>query len=133
LLQVFLGQDVFALQQPGLAHAGLRRDIDDETFLEAGQLAWRTKSTSACRWFAALDLGRGQVFDLLAVQPGHVRAVAPDDAGQRRLEPPQAPGAAQDLLDLAVQRGVRLGLLALETFGGRRYRRRPRRNTVVMM
>ena len=67
---------------------------------------------------APLDFGARQVFHLLAIEPGHVRAVAPDDAGQGRLQPPQAPGAAQYLLDAPIQCGIGLRFLALVMFRG---------------
>ena len=63
----------------------------------------------------ALDFSPGQVLDFLSVQPGHVRAVAPNHAWDGRLEPPKPPGAAQNFLDLPVQCGVSLGLFGLKS------------------
>ena len=51
------------------------------------------------------------------VEAGHVRAVAPDDAGQRRLQPPELPGAADQALRLLVDPGEFLRLLDAEVLG----------------
>ena len=67
---------------------------------------------------ASLHLGARQVLDLEPVEPGHVRAVAPDDAGQRRLQPPVRPRAADRLLGLLVAIGEGVRLLELEALGG---------------
>ena len=40
---------------------------------------------------AALEVGAREIVDLEAVVVGHVRAVAPHDSGQRRLQPPFIP------------------------------------------
>ena len=72
----------------------------------------------AMNMLTALDFSPGQVFDLLPVQPRHVRAVAPDHAWDGCLEPPKPPGSTQKLLDLSIQCGVGLGLLSLVALSG---------------
>src|SRR5439155_16088923 len=52
--------------------------------------------------------------DRRRVVAAHVRAVAPDDAGKRREEPPHIPGAAEDALRLGIERGRFLLMLDLE-------------------
>ena len=66
---------------------------------------------------AALELGGGHVFHAERVVAGHVRAVAPDDAGQRRLEPPHVPRATEQTLGLPVEHAELLRVLVLETQG----------------
>lgn len=116
LHHVFLGHHILAFQQAGLAHAGLRGHVDDEAPLEAGQLA--AHEVDQCvDVLAAHDFRARQVFDLEPVDAGHVRAVAPDHAGQGRLHPPDAPRAAQHALDLAIKLGIGLWFLALVALG----------------
>ena len=66
---------------------------------------------------APLEIGAREILDLDAVEAGHMRAIAPDDARQRRLQPPFVPGAAHDPLRLAVDRVEGGGLLVFEALG----------------
>ena len=63
------------------------------------------------------EVGARQVLDLQAVIAGHVRAVAPHDAGQRRLQPPVVPRAAHGALGLPVELGELLRLGCREALG----------------
>ena len=116
LRHVFLGHDIDAVEQPRLANADLRRDVDHEGPLEAGHLVAH-ESDQRGDALAPLEIGAREIFDLDAVEARHVRAIAPDDARQRRLQPPFVPGAADDPLRFAIDRAESAGLLVFETLG----------------
>src|SRR5439155_4086378 len=101
LEHVLLGDDVLALEQARLPDAELGRDIDEIAVSEAGKLGAR-EGHQGRDAPAALELGGGHVSHAERVVAGHVRAVAPDDAGQRRLEPPHVPRATEETLGLPV-------------------------------
>ena len=113
---VVLGDDILAVQEPGLAHPGLRRDVDHVAAREARQVGARIVDQSMDP-AAAFELGVGQIFDLQPVEAGHVRAVAPDDARQRGLQPPVVPASADDAFGLAVDGAEAARLVELEAFG----------------
>ena len=66
LHHVVLGDDVLALEQPRLADADLRRDVDDVAVLEARHVGAH-EVDQRIDALAALELGLGQVLDLDAV------------------------------------------------------------------
>ena len=116
LHDIALGNHILAFEQAGLAHAGLGSEIHDIGALEA-------RNVFACEFQQclpcgppALELRRRQVRHLHAVEAGHVRAVAPHHAGERRLQPPVLPGAADQALRLLVELGEPFRLLELEAF-----------------
>ena len=86
-----------------MADAELRRDVDHEAVLEARHLLAH-EIDQRIDALAPFEVGARQVLDLQPVIAGHVRAVAPHDAGQRRLEPPVVPRAAHRALGLPVER-----------------------------
>ena len=63
----------------------------------------------------ALDLDVGLLVGIEAVEARDVRAVAPHDPRARRQQPPHVPGAAEQLLDLAIERLERGWILAART------------------
>ena len=110
---VLPGDDVFTFEQSGLAHPGLGREVHEVRALEAGHVfpgVFQQRLHAA----PAFELGRGQVCHLHCVEAGHVRAVAPHDAGKRGLEPPVLPASADEAFRPAVDRGESLRLLELE-------------------
>ena len=114
LLHVPLRNHVFAFQQAGLAHPGLRGEVHEVRALEArhvlaGELQQRLHAAPA------LELGRSEVRHLEAVEAGHVRAVTPDDARQRGLQPPMLPTATYQAPGPQIDLGETLGLLELES------------------
>ena len=116
LHHVVLGDHILAFEQPRLADAELRRDIDHEAILEARHV--RTHEIDQCvDALAPLEIGAREVLDLEPVIAGHVRAIAPHDAGQRGLEPPMVPRAAHGALGLPVELGELLWLRGGESLG----------------
>ena len=114
---VVLGHDVLALEQAGLPDAHLGGDVQHVAVLEAGQVGADVVHGLGDP-VAGGELGGGHVRRVDAVEAGHVRGVAPDDAVDGGLEPPQFPGAAEEALDLAVDGAGFLRVGLLERFGG---------------
>ena len=121
---VVLGDDVLAFEQPGLADAELRRDVDDEAVLEARHVgAHEIDAARRCACGPRSRPASGPRPSAPSIA-GHVRAVAPDDAGQRRLQPPVVPRAAHDALRLPVDLREGLRFLVARSARPRRCRRR---------
>ena len=114
---VLLGDDVLPLEESRLPHPGLGREVDEVRALEPGHVRAGVVEELA-HPAPTLELGRGEVGDLHAVETGHVRAVAPDDAGERGLQPPVLPAPADEALGLPVDLREALRLPELEPLGG---------------
>ncbi len=117
VLHVVLRHHVLAIEEPRLADAQLRRHVDHEAALETRKVRPHIIHHRVDP-LPAFEVGTGDVLDLEAVKTRHVRTVAPHDAGQRRLQPPQVPGPAHDALGLTVDLREFLRLLAAKTLGG---------------
>ncbi|MCY1242130.1 hypothetical protein D9M72_550730 [compost metagenome] len=100
---VVLGNDIFALEQPRLAHARLWCKIDHMGIFEARQVGPR-EIEQAGNAGPPFEFRVGQVFDTEPGELRHVRAVQPDDARQRRLQPPERPASADQTLGLMIDR-----------------------------
>ncbi|MDI2020383.1 hypothetical protein PJL18_00887 [Paenarthrobacter nicotinovorans] len=113
---VVLGHDVFALQEPGLADAHLGGDVQHVAVFEAREVGADVIHGLGDP-VTGSELCCGHVGGVDTVETGHVRGVAPDDAVDGGLEPPQFPGAAEEALDLAVDGAGFLRIGLLEGFG----------------
>lgn len=113
---IVFGHDIVAFQEPGLADAGLRGEIDDIGIFKARHFFTREIQQTGDAG-AAFQLRLGQILHLEATQFRHMRAVEPDNAGQRRLQPPEGPAPADQALGLMIDQLEGLRVLTLEPLG----------------
>src|SRR5262249_59418217 len=99
---VLRGENVFATQEPGLAHAQLRRGVDELCAFEARQVPARELQRSE-NALAGLILHVRLILDAERVQVWNVRAVAPHHTINGRAQPPILPRSAINCLDLLVE------------------------------
>ena len=110
---VLLAHHVLSFEHPRLPHPRLRRHVHHVAVRKSRQPGAHMLD-HAMDAVAPLELGAREVGDLHAVQPRHVRAVAPHDPRQRRLQPPVVPRAADHPPRLEVECGMGRRLLELE-------------------